>query len=125
MMGYWMGEGKKNREHPHAPRLLNEYGARMMNRTNGSTIMNAISANELKTKGIGCVEARLEEEGAAAITVRGKARYVILSSEVYGRLREAELAYAVKEVKEDLKQGRIAAKSLTEHLKQVKPCRSR
>ena len=86
--------------------------------------MNAIPANDLKTKGIRCVEQHLDENGEVAITVRGKTRYVILSSETYGRLREAELAYAVKEAKEDLKQGRIAAKSIAEHLKQVKTCRS-
>lgn len=87
--------------------------------------MNTIPANLLKTKGIRCVEAQLDENGEVAVTVHGKPRYVILSSETYGRLREAELAYAVKEAKEDHKRGRIAAKSLAEHLNQVKPCRSR
>jgi len=86
--------------------------------------MNTISANDLKTKGIRCVERQLDENGEAAVTVRGKTRYVILSPETYGRLREAELTYAIKEAREDLKQGRIAAKRLIEHLKQVKPCRS-
>jgi len=88
-------------------------------------MMNAIPANDLKTKGIRCVEQHLDENGEAAITVRGKTRYVIVSSEKYDRLRETELAYAVREAKQDLKLGRIAAKSIAEHLKQVKPCRSR
>lgn len=87
--------------------------------------MNTISANDLKTKGIRCVEQQMDESGEAAITVRGKTRYVIVSSEKYDRLREAELAYAVQEAQLDIKHGRVAATHISEHLKQVKPCRSR
>ncbi len=87
--------------------------------------MNAITANELKTRGIRSVEQLLKKNGEAAITVRGKVRYMIVSPEKYDRLREAELEYAVREAKQDIKSGRIAATSIAEHLTQVKPCRTR
>lgn len=87
--------------------------------------MNAITANELKTRGIRGVEQLIKKNGEAAITVRGKVRYMIVSPEKYDRLREAELEYAVREAKQDVKSGRIAATSIAEHLEQVKPCRTR
>ena len=87
--------------------------------------MNAITANELKTRGIRSVEQLIKKNGEAAITIRGKVRYMIVSPEKYDRLREAELEYAVREAKQDIKSGRIAATSIAEHLEQVKPCRTR
>ena len=87
--------------------------------------MNAITANELKTRGIRSVEQIMSKNGEAAITVRGKIRYMIVTPEKYDRLREAELDYAVREAKQDIASGRIAATSIAEHLKQVKPCRTR
>lgn len=87
--------------------------------------MNAITANELKTRGIRSVEQLVKKNGEAAITVRGKVRYMIVSPEKYDRLREAELEYAVREAKQDVKSGRIAATSIAKHLEQVKPCRTR
>ena len=87
--------------------------------------MNAITANDLKTQGIGSVEKIVRETGEAAITVRGKVRYMIVTPEKYDQLREAELAYAVREATADIKNGRIATTSIAEHLKQVKPCRTK
>lgn len=87
--------------------------------------MNAITANELKTRGIRSVEQLIKKNGEAAITIRGKVRYMIVSPEKYDRLREAELEYAVREAKQDIKSGRIAATSIAEHLEQVTPCRTR
>lgn len=87
--------------------------------------MNAITANDLKTQGIRRVEKIVRETGEAAITVRGKVRYMIVTPEKYDQLREAELAYAVREAKADIKNGRIATTSIAEHLKQVKPCRTK
>lgn len=86
--------------------------------------MNAITANELKTRGIRSVEQLIKKNGEAAITIRGKVRYMIVSPEKYDRLREAELEYAVREAKQDIKSGRIAATSIAEHLEQVTPCRT-
>ena len=87
--------------------------------------MNAITANELKTRGIRSFEQIMKKSGEAAITVRGKVRYMIVSPEKYDRLREAELEYAVREAKQDVKSGRIVATSIAEHLKQVKPCHTK
>ena len=87
--------------------------------------MNAITANDLKTRGIRSVEQIMKINGEAAITVRGKVRYMIVTPEKYDCLREAELAYAVREAKQDIENGRIAATSIAEHLKQVKPCRTK
>jgi len=87
--------------------------------------MNAITANDLKTQGIRSVEEIVRETGEAAITVRGKVRYMIVTPEKYDQLREAELAYAVREATADIKNGRIATTSIAEHLKQVKPCRTK
>ena len=86
--------------------------------------MNAITANDLKTRGIRSVEQIVKKTGEAAITVRGKVCYMIVTPEKYDRLREAELEYAVREAKQDIKSGRIAATSIAEHLEQVKPCRT-
>jgi PHD/YefM family antitoxin component YafN of YafNO toxin-antitoxin module len=87
--------------------------------------MNAITANDLKTRGVRSVESVVKKSGEAAITVRGKVRYMIMTPEKYDRLREAELEYAVREAEDDLKHGRVAARSIAEHLKQVKPCLTR
>ncbi|MDD3546091.1 MAG: type II toxin-antitoxin system Phd/YefM family antitoxin [Kiritimatiellae bacterium] len=87
--------------------------------------MNAIAANDLKTRGIRCVEQSMGEDGEAAITVHGKVRYMIVTPEKYDRLREAELDFAVREARLDVAQGKISATSIAEHLEQVKPCRAR
>ena len=87
--------------------------------------MGAITANELKTRGVQSFEQLVKENGEAAITVRGKIRYMIVTPEKYDRLREAELEYAIREAQDDLAHGRIAAKDIETHLRQVKPCRTR
>ena len=87
--------------------------------------MNTITANELKTRVLRSVEQIMKSSGEAAITVRGKIRYMIVSPEKYDQLREAELEYAVREAERDVKSGRIAAASIAEHLKQVRPCRTK
>ena len=84
--------------------------------------MNAIAANDLKTRGVRCLDATLGKTGEAAITVRGTIRYMVLTPEKYARLREAELDYAIREAREDIKHGRIAAVSVAEHVEQLKRC---
>jgi hypothetical protein len=85
--------------------------------------MDTITDNELKTRGIQGVERLVKKSGEAAVTVRGKIRYIIVTLGKYGQLREAELEYAVQEAQDDIAHGRIAAKDIDEHLRQVKPCR--
>jgi prevent-host-death family protein len=81
--------------------------------------MNAVTANELKTRGISVVEDRLENEEEVIISVRGKDKYVVMSVEKYARLREFELDMAVMEAKADYKAGNIITESVDDHMKRV------
>lgn len=81
--------------------------------------MNAISANELKTRGVSAVEDRLENEEEVIISVRGKDRYVVMSLEKYARLREFELDMAVMEARADYEAGNIITESVEDHMKRV------
>ena len=81
--------------------------------------MNAITANELKTRGVSAVEDRLENEEEVIISVRGKDRYVVMSLEKYARLREFELDMAVMEARADYEAGNIITESVEDHMKRV------
>jgi len=81
--------------------------------------MNAIPANELKTRGISAVEDLLETEDQVIISVRGVNKYVVMGLEKYARIREAELDMAVKEARADYKAGRATTESVDEHMKRV------
>jgi prevent-host-death family protein len=81
--------------------------------------MNAITANELKTRGVSAVEDRLEREDEVIISVRGKDRYVVMSLEKYSRLREFELDIAVMEARADYEAGNIVTESVEDHMKRV------
>ena len=69
--------------------------------------MLAITANDLKVKGIATIEDSLNQQTEAVITVRGKARYVITTLEHYDHLRDCELEAALQEVKADIATGRF------------------
>jgi len=43
--------------------------------------LNSISANDLKTKGVGAIEQALADQQEASVTVRGQAKYVVMSHE--------------------------------------------
>lgn len=81
--------------------------------------MNAVTANELKTKGISVVEARLQVDEEVIISVRGQERYVVMDVEKYAKLREYELAAALLEAKADVEAGRYIAESVADHMKRV------
>ena len=81
--------------------------------------MNAITANELKTRGVSAVEDRLENEEEVIISVRGKDRYVVMSLEKFARLREFELDMAVMEARADYEAGNIITESVDDHMKRV------
>ena len=78
--------------------------------------MTSITANELKTKGISAIEARLEHQPEAVISVRGKDRFVVMDIEHYHYLRECELDAALAETRADLSAGRFVQESPEEHL---------
>jgi len=81
--------------------------------------MNAITANELKTRGITAVEDLLETEEEVIISVRGVEKYVVMGLEKYARLRESELDMAVKEARADYEAGRTIMENVDDHMKRV------
>ena len=81
--------------------------------------MNAITANELKIRGISAVEDQLENEDEVIISVRGKDKYVVMSLEKFASLREFELDMAVKEARADYEAGNTVTESVEDHIKRV------
>lgn len=81
--------------------------------------MNIISANDLKTKGVGAIEQALHGQPEAAVTVRGQPKYVVMSHEEYVRLRECELEAALAESRSDLDAGRFVKESVAQHMKRL------
>ena len=51
-------------------------------------VTQMITANNLKTKGIACLEENLADKPEAVITVRGKECFVVMKIEHYHYLRE-------------------------------------
>ena len=45
--------------------------------------MSPISANDLKTRGVGAIDQALQDQTEAAVTVRGEVKYVVMSKEHY------------------------------------------
>ena len=78
--------------------------------------MSTISANDLKTKGVAAIEAALEQQPEAVISVRGKDRYVVMDLAHYHHLRECELEAALAETRAELAAGRFVKESPEEHL---------
>ena len=81
--------------------------------------MHAITANDLKIKGVPLLDEAVNEHGEAVITVRGQARYVVLSMEAYDRLRELELDVALADVRRDIEAGHVHHESVAHHLKRI------
>ena len=81
--------------------------------------MSAVTANELKTRGISAVEDLLETEEEVIISVRGVDKYVVMGLEKYARFREIELYMAVKEARADYEAGRITSESVDDHMKRI------
>ncbi len=81
--------------------------------------MSAISANDLKTRGVGAIHQALQENSEAAVTVRGEVKYVVMSKEHYQYLRECELEAALAESNADLKAGRFVKETVGQHLKRL------
>ncbi len=81
--------------------------------------MNSITANELKTQGISTIDAHLQNEDEAVITVRGKEQFVVMRMEHYQHLREKELEAAIYESREEIAQGKYVAESIEEHMERI------
>jgi len=78
--------------------------------------MNMISANDLKIKGVAAIQAALDQQDEAVISVRGKQRFVVVDIEHYHYLRECELSAAIVESKTDIEAGRFVEESAEAHL---------
>ncbi len=81
--------------------------------------MSAITANDLKTRGISAVEDLLEKEDQVIVSVRGVNKYVVMELEKYARIRECELDMAVREARADYEAGRVITETVDEHMKRV------
>lgn len=79
---------------------------------------NTVTANDLKTKGVSAIEENAMEGMETIVTVRGKEKYVIVTTAEFGRLRECELTAALIESEQDLKEGKYHD-SLKKHLKNI------
>jgi len=82
--------------------------------------MKAITANELKTRGVASIDAALAEEEEAIISVRGKDRYVVMDMETYNRLRVCELEAALYQAKQEVAEGKGIEESVEEHLARLR-----
>ena len=78
--------------------------------------MAAISANDLKTKGISAIELALGNAPEAIISVRGKDKFVVMDMAHYHYLRECELDAALAQTRADMAAGRMVQESPEAHL---------
>ena len=78
--------------------------------------MMSITANDLKIKGIAAIEAALEHQPEAVISVRGKDRFVVMDIAHYHYLRAYELEAALAETRADVAAGRFVRESPAEHV---------
>jgi len=81
--------------------------------------MSTVSAAEIKRHGVSILTPALADEGEALITVRGKAKYVVMTVEKYGAIRESELTCAIREARADYEAGRIADRTVENHLRRL------
>ena len=82
-------------------------------------IVNEITANDLKTKGITAIEDITGSGYEAVITVRGKQKYVVMTVDEYNKLREYELAGAIVEARNDIKAGKVKRGKIDDHMKRI------
>jgi prevent-host-death family protein len=78
-----------------------------------------ITANDLKTKGIACLEETLAKQPEAIITVHGKESFVVMKMEHYHYLREMELEAALYESQQDLAAGRFSKDDIEQHVAEL------
>lgn len=81
--------------------------------------MQTISANELKTAGIGAIACALDHEPEVGLSVRGQLRYVVMPADAYQRLRDCELEIALQETRADLAAGHVHADTVDDHLRRL------
>jgi len=78
-----------------------------------------ITANDLKTKGISCLEESLHHSPETIITVRGKEKYVVMKIDQYQYLREMELEAALFEVQQDIEKNQFTTETVDDHVEDI------
>jgi len=82
-------------------------------------MVQIITANELKTKGVSALNEETVDGSEIIITVRGKNKYVVLPIEKYNYLRECELEAALLETRRDIKEGKIIKEPVEKHIERI------
>jgi len=72
-----------------------------------------ITPNDLKTKGIACLEENLATQAEAVISVNGKESFVVMKIDHYHYLREMELEAAHYKAQQDVVAGRFTKRRST------------
>ncbi len=90
-----------------------------LNSTIRSVAINAISANDLKTRGVGAIDEALTNQTEVSVSVRGQVKYVVMCKEHHQYLRECELEAALAESKADLDAGRFVKEFVAQHLRRI------
>jgi hypothetical protein len=75
-----------------------------------------LTANDLKTQGVSAIEAMLEHQPEAVISVHGKDRFVVMDIAHYHYLRECELEAALAKTRADPAADRAVKESAAAHL---------
>ncbi|PTQ82399.1 prevent-host-death protein [Nitrosomonas ureae] len=78
-----------------------------------------ITANDLKTKGIACLEESLSDKTEDIITLRGKECFVVMKIEQYHYLREMELEAALYQARQDTAAGQFSKDTVDQHVDDV------
>jgi hypothetical protein len=78
--------------------------------------MTALTANDIKTRGVAAIEESLAGQPEALISVRGKDRFVVMEVAQYQYLRECELDAALAQSRADEAAGRYVAESAQAHM---------
>jgi len=78
--------------------------------------MPSLTANDLKTRGVAAIEESLANSTEALVSVRGKARFVVMEVAQYHYLRECELDAALAQSHADVAAGRFVAESAQQHM---------
>lgn len=74
--------------------------------------MSTVTANDLKIKGIGCLES------GSIITQRGKGKFFVVNVEEYEAFEEYRLEKAYQEIKADIENEKIISKK--KHIDEIK-----
>ena len=82
-------------------------------------MMQQLTANDLKTKGIAAIEALLANQPEAIVSVRGKDKYVVMDLAHYHYLRECELEAALAETRANIVNGQFVKESPEAHLARI------